>query len=289
MPPFIERNEVHDGSKHRNTTVEADLADVRNLVQQVVTDRLPKVDTILKNANLLWSDIDVLLFTGQTTRSPDVRLAVMKHIGKRRQKPLKCVVVPPEPPLQAASSSPPSVPSPRGRAVHTDPVPTAFAEKVLFFDPKVCVPGGAAIYGSKCIASQRLEVVLPRRSSITVLSAEDDAIRVGIPLPAFLALPLEEHADTVETEYHLGADPVVVPLPDYPDSAAHPVFVLVDSNDAFIVASVVEEDSEFPPPPSALSNALRCLTAERADQLELQAGGPVWWIAAPMQPGRRSP
>lgn len=282
MPPFLVGNQAFNGADLKSVVLTIDLGRVGEVIRGVVSDRLALVDRAVEAANKSWTDIDALLFTGQTTRSFDVRSAVLDHVWNERRAPLKFLIVPPS---DAGSSD-------RQGAGHgaSSSVATEIAETVLEFDPKVCVPGGAAIYGAMSMKADRLQVLLSERSGVALRGSNKKWVRKGTPLPVIIEVDLHEPeaSATCFATYDVDSEPMTVPLPGLPDSVMVLSLVLGSGGQAFLVGSPEADEepegsqvSGYNTAPPALSAAVASLKPDLVKELQL---GPnrLWWMPAPL-------
>lgn len=139
--------------------VDVSFAEVNALIGEMMIPRLAAIDDAVAKARWSWSEVDILMFVGQTCRSPALRQTVLDYVRGAREGSLPTVVMPPPDPGSAL---------PLGHGV-------------VYFDPKVCVPAGAALMGTEW---NNLQLSQPERLTCT-LAGEGWAMRAGDPLPGF--------------------------------------------------------------------------------------------------------
>ncbi len=120
--PALRDGELLEGEERSPLIIEVPHKAVNELMGRMITARIPSIDDVVSNAGWTWNDVDYLMFTGQTSRAFSIREPIIKHVSEQRQgKPLTLVL--------------PNLPDKADPQTH------------LEFDPKNCVPGGAALRG----------------------------------------------------------------------------------------------------------------------------------------------
>lgn len=267
MPPFREGNTAVErlDDERGNLQLHVDLDEVSSQVQEMVRDRLPRLDEAVLRANRVWDQVDVLLFTGQSTRSANVRSPILQHVGASRITKLPYLAIPSKDGLGAAHAR----------------IMEQTATAVLEFDPKLCVPGGASIFGTTGGDFNRVQIVFPQRSQFRVAS-EHGSLERGTPLPSFLEIDLFDDPFP-EALYDVGQRQQIVKLEDLPDDVERLVLVLVGEDAAYLVGSSLQPMSEELAP--ELASALEELPVDRAEALGLKRELQLWWRSAPLRNG----
>ena len=163
IPPLVLEGTLRvDPASRVDLHIEVPLAEVCELIRELVRARLPVLDEAVRKARWGFAGVDLLMFTGQTCRAPALQEVVLHHVQQARGGSLPILVLP--------SSS----------------APAGVAADVIPFDPKMCVPAGAALRGYKAAGKRvdRLQLRL-RAQATTSVHAGSDVVRRGDPLPAF--------------------------------------------------------------------------------------------------------
>jgi hypothetical protein len=241
--------------------VEVSLDEVNTIIREMVRNRLYILDDIIKKARWSWLDVDILMFTGQTCHAPAIRDVILEHVSKKRKNSMPILVVPPsmgsyEPPEQKYQ-----------------------VEKLIKFDPKICVPGGAAIQGYSGRANNKIHLVLAPHSTISVDAEEDGQIRKGDPLPAFIAILPVDNGKGGLVSFYIEKNKYVIEVPSVPDDAF--ISLLVDKESVVHLLVSGEEEDTMGDIPEAIANAIGDLPKDFYQTAGLRSSVITWFQTIP--------
>ena len=237
IPPLVRDGALHaDGGARLDLHIEIPLVEVNELIAELVRARLPILDQAVRKARWGWSGVDLIMFTGQTCRAPALQAVVLEHVQKARGGTLPTLVVP------------------------STALPVGVSADVISFDPKMCVPAGAALRGYKAAGRRidRLQLRLRPQANKAVTAGRDLVLR-GDPLPAFCAAAV--HVDSERfVVVEVGDHQSVVTVPA--SIAADVLTVVIDEAETCWLVQTAAEGEAAVDVPAAVSDAVALLPAE---------------------------
>jgi molecular chaperone DnaK (HSP70) len=226
--------------------------EVVQLVTQLVNDRMNDIDYAVRSAQLSWRDVEVLLFTGQTCRSPALREAVLGHVRTARGGTLPKVVAP---------------------ARDGAPLDT----EVLVFDPKTCVAAGAALKGVGLNNISRVDGVT---LGVEVADSNfDNRLEATFGLPACMMIRARGRDGRAVMEWRVdGVSQPALELPEGHFPGEIYLLVVDKSRHVWIAKTGPEGMASGQDVPSALSAFVAAVPSERRTTYKMK-GPVVTWAA----------
>ncbi len=268
---------VEDGGTLSTLTellpVEISFRDVNALMQELVRARLPVLDEVVQKARWGWAKVDILLFTGQTSRAPAIREAILDHVRRARGGTLPQLVLPPPP------GAPGSTPGANGDA-RADT-----RSDIIYFDPKMCVPAGAALRGYGGPVGDQIQLLLMPGAAMEI-RADGPGIRKGDPLPAFTTSEsIPDTDDAACVVVYVGATQVVANVPPADDDEALYTLVLDEQNTLWVLRAGASAAPPAPDVPAGLAKAIKDLPAEFHRQYAMSGPVVTWFACVHPTPG----